>query len=58
MINGITSGAEIRAQLALWARTLTPSPMTNPIAFVMISYSRILILTSEWLTLAKTQAVH
>lgn len=41
MINGITGWAKIRAQLAVWARTLTLSPMTNPMAFVMISRSRV-----------------
>lgn len=41
MINGIIGWAKIRAQLAVWARTLTLSPMTNPMAFVMISKSRV-----------------
>ncbi len=58
MINGITDWAKIRAQLAVWARTLTLSPMTNPMAFVMISKSRVLILASEWLALAQTQLIH
>lgn len=58
MINGITGWAKIRAQLAVWARTLTLSPMTNPMAFVMISKSRVLILASEWLALAQTQLIH
>lgn len=58
MINGITGWAKIRAQLAVWARTLTLSPVTNPMAFVMISKSRVLILVSEWLALAQTQLIH
>lgn len=49
MINDITGWAKIRAQLAVWARTLTLSPMTNPMAFVMISKSRVLILASQCL---------
>lgn len=51
MINDITGWAKIRAQLAVWARTLTLSPVTNPMAFVMISKSRLLILASECLEL-------
>lgn len=58
MINGITGWAKIRAQLAVWARTLTLAPMTNPTAFVMISKRRVLILASECLALAQTQLIH
>lgn len=47
----------IRAQLAVWARTLTLSPLTNPMVFVMISKSRVLILASEWLELAQTDSL-
>lgn len=58
MINGIAGWAKIRAQLAVWARTLTPSPAANPMAFVMISKSGVLILASEWMALAQTQRIH
>lgn len=58
MINGITGWRKIRAQLAVWARTLTLTPMTNPAAFVMISKSKVLILASECLALAQTQQIH
>lgn len=58
MINGITGWAKIRAQLAVWARTLTLSPVTNPMAFVMMSKSRVLILASECQELAQTQLIH
>lgn len=43
MINDITVWAEIRAHLAVLARTLTPSPLTNPVASIMISRSRAVI---------------
>lgn len=46
----------IRAQLAV-ARTLTLSPLTNPMVFVMISKSRVLILASEWLALVQTDSL-
>jgi len=52
MINVITGWAKIRAQLAVWARTLPLSPVTNPVAFVMMSKSRVLILASECLASA------
>lgn len=54
MINGITGWAQIRAQLAVWARTLTLSPLTNPMAFVMISRSRVLIFALEHIGVGPT----
>lgn len=57
VINGITVYAKIRAQLAVWARTLTLSPMTNPMVLVMISESRVLIFASQCLALGQTQLI-
>lgn len=57
IIIDITGWAKIIAQFAAWPRTLTQSPVTNPMAFFMISKSRGLILASEWLALAQTDSL-